>query len=323
MKSPTIVSLFMCVALLASSWASPATAEEGPITPPRVHAEASAARAEIGLIAEQLGRPTPPPLGVVVRDASPREVLFQALVLYRKADRLAFEQTRSTVPEPELLLSREPRPGDVLAVVQAARSRLAEVRATLRIYTTPAVPDSDPAHTPTDVYLELLASSRELNSLLDRPFEPADVFQQVTVSMGYILRLLGRFDRQSRVPGVAPLDPALQPRDVFQRLADCHLELRGVGDALGVAMLELDTSAVEMAAVTPSDVFDLSALLVAEAAWLHHRQPGLAPGLPAAWPGPKEPPEVYQRAGLLLGLVQRLRALSEEEPARLNPGWSP
>ena len=64
-------------------------------------------------------------------------------------------------------------------------------------------------------------------------------------------------------------------------------------------MLALEVEAEELAVVTPSDVYDVASLLVAELAHLHRQFPDAEPPHETYYPGRKFPSHVYQRVGIL------------------------
>src|SRR6187549_2447534 len=84
----------------------------------RLLAETSAIRDELGRTAD--GRPVPEITG-----AQPREVYFEAIVAWRKADRLAGELgVRSSKPAPAVPQLRTLRPGHVLQLLDAVWAQL-------------------------------------------------------------------------------------------------------------------------------------------------------------------------------------------------------
>ena len=70
----------------------------------------------------------------------------------------------------------------------------------------------------------------------------------------------------------------------------------------------------------PSDVYDISSLLVAELAFLHQQAGTLDAPRPAYYPGRKFPSDVYQRAGQLKSQLDELQGLVKTRPAWLRNG---
>src|SRR5262245_9730120 len=90
--------------------------------------------AEVELIRQEMGRARDRRPAPTVRGAAPREVYFQALSFFRKADRLCYEQTgdwMASIPHAPPVMQIEPR--HVLAVLDAGMRELAEVKGKLGI----------------------------------------------------------------------------------------------------------------------------------------------------------------------------------------------
>ena len=69
---------------------------------PKVFVQVSLIHAELELLRFEMGKSTFKQNELVVKDASSREIFFQALTLFRKANRLSFEHTRFRVAEPDI-----------------------------------------------------------------------------------------------------------------------------------------------------------------------------------------------------------------------------
>ncbi len=296
----------------------PVRAEVGP---PDVFARVAQAQAEVELIRASLGSPEVQPLGLEVTGAAPREVHLQALTLFAKADQLSFEQARQRGSSPSVQTAGSL--ADVLSVVDAAMGRLAIVKQHRGIREVSVLAQRDPSRTPTDVFLLLVATNRQLNQLLARPFEPRDVFAQVTMALGYAARLLSRYEGAVRLPDPPAHEPDKTPADVFGRLAGCFAEVVAIAEALGHRPLTLDVSGVERSRIAPNDVYDIASLTLSELVFLHGQVEGLTPPLDSYDPGPKTPSDVLQRAGILQAQLRDLRRLALDSPGRLRSGEAP
>ncbi len=104
----------------------------GTIEPPDVFARVALARKELERIRVKMGKPANTQLEIGVNDVALREVFFQALTLFRKADRLCFEQTRKRAALPKTPEGKI-RPGHVFEVASAALGRIDRVKAKIGI----------------------------------------------------------------------------------------------------------------------------------------------------------------------------------------------
>ncbi len=279
--------------------------------PPDVYARVMLLRRHVEQIRAEMGKLAVAERPIEVSGVAPREVYFQAQTLFEKANRLSFEHTRQIAdspphPEPPI------RPHHVLAVVESALERIRLVKAELGIPEPVAAPAFDEAKTPADVLVATVHASRELNQLLDQPFTPSEVYRQVTLAMGYAVRLRAHFPGD-RIPEAPEFVRGKRPQDVRARLFDCLSIIHEIAERSRVEMLRVHRVA-DRPQVTPSDVYDLATLIVSELAYLWSRLENAVPPRPAYYPGRKFPSHVFQRAGHLERQLSELLARVEAEP---------
>jgi len=276
------------------------------IEPPDCYARARQLAAEVELIRHEMGRPAEPRAAVTVAGASPREVYFQALAVFRKADRLCQEITGDPVAAiPHVLPVAEIKPGHVLLVIEAALRELAEVKHGLGIKEAAEAPARDASKVPSDVFGALATANRQINLLLERPFRPTDVYQQVSLAVAYAARLT-----DEDPPAPAAFERGKRPADVYARLTRCLDLVRGLVGKAGHPVIERAPDAGDAAGVSPSDVFDLASLVLAEVAFLHALRQDPNPPYPFEGnaPGRKLPSHVDQLAGVLERQLAQLAA---------------
>ena len=295
---------------------STAAQQLGEIKPPDVYRHVALVRAELELIRYEMGKPVYYRPEMSVSGAAPREVYFQALTLFERSNRLSFDWTRETVrspARPEGQLS----PGDVWQVADAALERLMEVKAKLGITLTSTAPPLDRTKTPTDVFRSIVQANRQINLMLDRQFSPSDVYREVTKAIGYTSRLLAHFPGQ-RMPQAPPFERGKRPADVFHRLLGCFERVRNIVVLSNLQILKVSVEDTETAKATPSDVYDIAALIVSEVSHLHRLLEGAKPPRETYYPGRKLPSHVYQRVGILEAQLVLLEALVGTESSWLG-----
>ena len=91
-----------------------------------------------------------------------------------------------------------------MAATESSLARISHVKIHLGITQPSAQPAPDRSKTPTDVFGAIMQTNRQLNLLLDQPFSPAEVYEQVTLAMGYTARLRAQFPGD-RIPETPPL----------------------------------------------------------------------------------------------------------------------
>ena len=321
-------SRFLLLALLAAAvpcWAQEPGLENRPseadapldqaratLEPSDVHARLMFLQSELDQIRFEMGKPELTPLELDIADVAPREVYFQAETLFRKANRLSFEHTREVSeapPEP----ARTIAPTDVMVVVEASIDRITHVKRHLGITQSSVQQPPDRSKTPTDVFRAIAATNRQLNLLLDQPFSPAEVYEQLTLAIGYTARLRTQFSGD-RIPDTPPFIRGKLPIDVYRKLVDCFGIIQQIAAHSELPMLNFNALEGIDREVTPSDVYDIATLLVSELAYLWSQLEDTAPPRPAYYPGRKFPSHVYQRAGLLERQLAELVALVDSTP---------
>ncbi len=288
------------------------------VEPADVFVRVELVRQELELIRLEMGKPGGVEEHITVSNAAPHDVFFQALTLFRKANRLCYEQTRNDTAEPRAPDGRID-PEHVYGVVNAALDRLRRVKQKLGIEENAEAPERNPATKPTDVFRSIVPVNRQLNLLLDRQFAPSDVYQQLTLAISYASRLLALFPGATRIPPAPPFERRKRPADVYDRLIDCHELLRGINKQLNITMVDVNRAGKDTDKIAPSDVYDIATLLVSELALIHAQSPGAAAPVNSFYPGRKLPSHVYQRAGILQTQLLELEKRLRENPHRI-PG---
>lgn len=203
------------------------------ITPPEVLVHVSAVRSALEELRFVMGRPECRESEMNVTGAAPREVYFQALTMFQKADRLCFEHTRERA-EPPTLPSGEIRPGDVQEVVDVALKCVQRVNSKYDLKTAKPLGELDETKQPTDVFRSIVQANRQLNVMLERRFAPEDVFQQVTRAIGHTSRLLEAFPNAETRYDEPVFEAGKRPADVYRRLLSCFERIRGIAQLSGI-----------------------------------------------------------------------------------------
>ncbi len=286
------------------------------ILPSEVYVQVSKVRAELELLRIHMGKPKANPSALVVRNAAPREVFYQAMTLFDKSDQFSFDQIRARGERPDTP-ENSIRPGDVFNVVNQVLARIREVKVKLNITTSIENSEHDPSRTPTDVFLAIVQANRQLNLLLDQRFAPKDVYMQVSRAIGYSARLLAHFANTQRIPDPEGLQQNKLPIDVYRRLARCYERIRVIGEKSKLPMLYLETD-IAGSVIAPSDVYDIAAVVVSELAYLHTKLAYASPPRPVFDPGRKFPSHVFQRVSILESQLEMLSAETIKSPLWLS-----
>ena len=287
------------------------------IIPADVLARAELVRDELEPIRFEMGKPTGDLRGVLVTNAAPHEVFFQALTLLKKANVLVLEQSGHLGAESKFDAPPDIRPFHVWRVVNAAYKRILILKHDLGITHSVKERLQDDSVTPTDVFRTITLANREASALLDRQFLPSEVLQQVTLAINHAGSLLARFPGAVRLPDPPAFQRGKRPFDVYVRLIECYQKLGAIAERSNLKMLSLDISSLSLGEIRPSDVYDMATLLVSDLAYLRAQAKIVdRPSQPSQQDDRKFPSHVYQQSGVLL-----LQLADLEHRVRKNPGW--
>ena len=167
-----------------------------------------------------------------------------------------------------------------------------------------------------------MQANRQINLLLEQQVAPSDVFEQVTVGIGYASRMLEHVPDSTPIPQPDELEQGKVPSDVYQRLLLCLDHIHQIGETAGHSMLKLEADESLYAKAQPSDVYHLASLLVSELAYLHSQRRDLDDPPRVYYVGRKFPSDVYQRASILEKQLAALQQWIKDNPAWLSGGGS-
>ncbi len=336
LRGQTRKGAVLSVIALTFALASEAAGQVNPTTPPPISghsltfedissadvlARAHLIRDEIELIRFEMGRPTAGPSEFDVRNASPREVMFQAFTLFLKASELQFELAGTSPVPLQLELPQEVRQLHVWRVLEVAYQRILTVRRELDISDPVVERRQPPSAAPTDVFLAIAQANRQLDQLLSERLAPRDVFYQVKLASNYAVRLLQQFPGARVIPPAPMFERGKRPVDVFNLLLANYEKLQGVAmysriETLSLEVTNHDTEWAGQNEVSPSEVYNIAILLVSELAYLHAQLDYSDAPTPARDSGVKVPAHVYQQARILQLQLQELEKLVHK-----NPDW--
>lgn len=282
-----------------------AAAEE--IVPPHVFQAARQLSADVEMLREYMGRPEITAAAWAVDYAEPRHVYYQAQTMARKANRLAqqFGAEAATLPD---VPSDVIVPANVLALVRTAQGRVDLVREELGLDSANNGGEYDAARLPRDVLREVVQINRQLNSMLDSPTRPADVYGRIELAAAYVAGALTEDPSEPVYGTLPPFEAGKVPADVYRRVLDCLGIAQRVGASEGIDVLQLNLRRESRRRdIVPSDVYDLATTVLAELAHLTLELEAHDVDLPPV-DRPKYvfPAHVFQMVGMLEDELLRL-----------------
>ena len=318
----------LCAALPATAVAQTGPDTLGPVSgrpvtvdgiqPADVLARVELLRGELELIRFEMGKPKDWRHEPAVTNVAPREVIFQAETLYRKANLLHLELTGRRQPSLAIALPREIRSYHVWVIVNGAYKPLLDLKKRMGITESLDEKPQDPSVTPTEVFRAIVQANRQFEQLIEHGPTTRDVFHRVTLATYYVSSLLERFPETTRMPAAQAFERGKRPVDVYRRLLKCYAQIRAITELSGFETLKLEMPQAEAAEVPaqlrPSDIYDMATLIISELAFLQTQLKDSYPPVASVDPGFKLPAHVYQRAGILLRQLTELKAQVKTKP---------
>lgn len=272
---------------------------------------------EIELLRLELGEPELQIEQTPVTGASPREVYFQAQASFIKANRLLYEQTGNRNVSPSLINVASIKPFHVWNMVNAAYEQVIQVKHTRQISEQVVEKEQSIDTLPSDVFAHTVVANSQLNNLLQRPFSSDDVYQKVNKSIHAMAALLATTSSVKRIPTHAEFERRKTPTQVYHYLLENRQLLLKIMKRYDVKFASLQHS--DKASVkTIGEVYDFSALLVANVLYVHALKPTAK--LPTkTYPViNKTPSDVYQRLSILHQQLLSLEQLHQTDADWLN-----
>lgn len=237
------------------------------IQPADCYARAQRVLAEVASVRDEMGRTEDSRPAPEITGARPRECYVEALVAWRKVQRLASEVGVTTARAlPPATALREVRPGHVLQVLDGVLATVGDIRSRLGISEGAPEPAIESSRQPSDVLMTVIRINRELSRSLERPFTPSDVYATVALASSYATRLGAQAD-------MAPFTRKKKPADCYARLEACLAKATALVTAKGESALAARGTPKD---IVPGDVYDLATLVLGEVALLHALTPNAA-----------------------------------------------
>jgi len=290
------------------------------ITPADVYVEVQRVGLQVMQLGKFMGIPEPEPLGINLSMATPHDVYFQAQALATKANRLSFEILRKTVglqPFPGGVI----KPDDVKHTIITALVTIIDVNKALGVQGNGRKIIFERDISPSDVFEKIMAINRHLSLLLERRFTPSDVYEVINFAIGYSVNLLTLYPETDRLPQKEKHQKNKQPVDVYNRLRKCLVIIERIYNEEDLGILDIDFSNLNENHISPSDVYDMAMLIVAQLNFLHKHY-RIRRGLrDPFYPGRRFPSDVYQQVSVLEQQLVTLhsrtvRAIQEQDTTR-------
>ena len=274
------------------------------IKPYNVYVKVQLFRAHLDQIRKRLGQKKVELPRITISNAEPREVYFQALTLFRKVNILKFDFLRVCTADPAF--PKGPiLPFHVFSLVDAAHNSIKSLSETFELKLMDSKMAVNTNKKSEDVFEAIFKTNRQINSLLKRKFSPSDVYQQVEFAISYAVKLMNKLSLE--VPKtIFTINKNKGPRDVHKKLLLVLAHMQKFANVNNVKVLKLKYSYDPNQVILPTDVYDISSLIISELNYFHEHFEVKEKIKQPTYPLRKFPYEVYQKAELLELMLSKL-----------------
>ena len=266
---------------------------------------------ELQLVAKKMNGEIAEPIPFGIKNASPREVYFQAVGLVTKLNVLTFEKNRSTLEVPEII-AKNVTPTDVYKVMEIAMSQIKVMKKEYGITENPSSFQLDLSKTPTDVLKAIIQINVQVSVLLETKVSPSHVYRRVTESLLIASDIYMKFNNTRTIK--KPLRTSVQytPKDVYENLLECLVIEKAIFDDLKLKMATVTEKS--RLSIAPSDVYDLAGLCQAEMKFLEDNIGERPSTIPSVGQSNKTPTDVYYRVEHTKQYLNAILNLLSEQP---------
>ena len=248
-----------------ADWFSGDDAEEN-ATPSDAYRSSLDLLAEIRILREELGAEDYPAEAEAQGDRAPLHVYAKSLEVMGKVSRV---QRRLGMPGAKVgqIPVKVIGPGDVLASVSTILDQIRGIKSQMVITREIEPAPLEAGKTTSMVYKNLADASFLLDGLVRRPLNPNDVYMNTM----HLLDDLALIAAELRAPvnEEAPVvDGRKTPKDVAQQVLRASYKMVNLQTRLGMDASSVPT--LTLVRVTPSEVFDATNMLLAEAMRVKH-----------------------------------------------------
>ncbi|MDC0535292.1 hypothetical protein OAO18_05695 [Francisellaceae bacterium] len=245
------------------------------------------------------------------KNASSREIYFEAENLYKKLDRLSYEITGIYRNTPELD-ERKITICDVDELLNQSFSLIEPIKNRLNIVKESKQASRKNTVTKAEIFNQVLEINSQINNLSYQKTMPSDVFNQVTIAIRYLENVLVflNISNDLAIKNISATDKT--PENVYNEMLQTLQDIQSVYTDSGLTILDFQVQD-DMSNIMPDDVLNLAKITVAEVRYLATFLPN--PIKPKSYDfGYKTPSEVYQQVILLKLQLDALKKYAVQHP---------
>lgn len=306
MKYITIIVMTFSLLIPNCLSANTSDYKDEKIQPRDVYALLESIGKDLDLINEAMGYPELKGLEINIKDAAPREVIFQALTLYKNANELNYEfsgeyELAPKIPEKNIV------PADVYRIVQKSQQHISKVKKFLKIKKENPIEVVTEDITPSQVFMLMVKNNRKINMLVEKPITYSDVYQQVVLAINYTAQILESKNEFFTIPILETEDELKKTSDVLNEFMSSFELLKKIAANNSLKILSIETKDdYNTKNLRPRQLYDIATLLVSEVAYLNKVMVKNPEKVSSYFPGKKYPNDIYYKSLVLKEQLEKL-----------------
>lgn len=230
-------------------------------------------------------------------NAIPRDVYIEAVLIFKKVNRLAYEYTGLLEEEPTIPLHIAP--SNVFQIINLSLDRISAINRTLNL-TDITKEVAEPESTkPTAVYNALNKIEFLLENLSPQTISASEVYRNITQAVYYAGKILTEFPNTAPIPDEPILKKHISEAEVYSALKQCFEMTEKIGQASDRKTLNVTFNSVEEKNINISHLEDMANLILTNLNYFYYLA-GITRTIPSAYyPGIRTASQLLQRTELL------------------------
>lgn len=258
-----------------------------------------------------------------IKQANQNNLYSQAKRLAHKTDQLYFEITAQYSPLSSLTRSNKQKSSSLLStysLIQQINKTLLQLLQYLNIQTTLPAPQHNTVSTVgyNTVLEKLMTLNQNINQLLERQTQPADVYRHVTLAIYYADTILNTMPGSNSKIQSVPFKPNKQPYDVYVRLRQNLKLLSEIGAVCHIKVIDLQQTQITPKDISPNDVEEIAHMNVTALTNIAEQLNISFKDIQSYHPGKRFPSHVLQRSELLALRLKNILNYMQTHPSWTN-----
>jgi len=253
---------------------------------------------------------------LIVENAQPWDVWFQAVAIYNKTSLFAFQYTRQTYPEISSIDANQANLENIWNILHQTLIILYRLQPVLDVRKAITIDMPKSPLTLTDVSKLLIEFNQRINDMGWVQVSPAETYGELTKAIYLAAALLADSPEPQEIPDAPAFERGNTPNQVYRRLLDIMDIINRISERQRIPSIKIRVEDLTTDNIHPSDVNDMTYFIIARLQAFYYLKYQKNKEIEAYYHGWKFPSHIFQRAGILQRQVQHLY-----NTVVMHPSW--